>query len=81
VATPVDKDVTDKQLKYKSLYKEIKHMWNVKRMIVPVITGANGRVTKCSKKSLEDIPWKRSIDSLLVTSHTIRKVLQCELEV
>jgi len=52
-------------------------------MIVPVIIGATGIVTSSLKKNLEAVPGKHSIDSLqktavLGTSHTIRKVLQCE---
>jgi len=52
-------------------------------MIIPVIIGATGIVTKSLRKNLETIPGKHSIDSLqktaiLGTSHIIRKVLQCE---
>ena len=51
-------------------------------MIIPVITGATGIVTRSLKKNLEAVPGKHSIDSLqktiLGTSHIIRKVLQCE---
>ena len=51
--------------------------------IIPLTTGANVRVTNVSKKNLEAVPGKHSIDSLqktaiLGTSHIIRKVLQCE---
>ena len=51
--------------------------------IVPVIIGATGIVTRSLKKNLETVTGKHSIDSLqktaiLGTSHTIRKVLQCE---
>ena len=58
-------------------------MWNLKCTIVPVIIGATGIVTRSFKKNLEAVPVKHSIDSLqktaiLGTSHTIRKVLQCE---
>jgi hypothetical protein len=73
----------EKKLKYKSLCIEIQRMWNLKRTIVPVIIGATGIVTRSLKKNLEAVPGKHSIDSLqktaiLVTSHIIRKVLQCE---
>ena len=49
----------------------------------PVIIGATGIVTRSSRKNLEAVPGKHSIDSqhktaILVTSHIIRKVLQCE---
>jgi hypothetical protein len=35
-----------KKLKYKSLGLEIKRVWNLKRMIMPVTIGATGIVTK-----------------------------------
>jgi hypothetical protein len=58
-------------------------MWNMKRMIIPVITGTTGIVTIVLNKNMEAIPGKNSRDSLqktaiLGTSHIIRKVLQCE---
>jgi hypothetical protein len=58
-------------------------MWNMKCMIIPVIIGATGIVTKILKKNLEVIAVKHSIDSpqktaVLGTSHVIRKVLQSE---
>ena len=51
-------------------------------MIIPVITGATGLVTKGLKKDLEAVPVDRSIDSpqktaVLGTAHIIWKVLQC----
>jgi hypothetical protein len=58
-------------------------MWNMKCMIISVVTGATGIVTKGLKKNLEAVPAKHSIDSLqktavLKTSHILRKVLQAE---
>ena len=52
-------------------------------MIVPVIIGATGLVTKGLKRGLEAIPGKHSIDSpqktaIQVTLHTAWKVLQSE---
>ena len=62
---------------------EIQRMWNLKCMIIPIIIGATGIVTRSLRKNLEAVPGKHSIDSLqktaiLGTSHIIRKVLQCE---
>jgi len=87
VAIPAGKNVVqkeaEKKLKYKSLFIEIQRMWNLKCTIVPIIIGTNGIVTRSVRKNLETVPGKHSIDSLqktalLGTSHTIRKVLQCE---
>jgi hypothetical protein len=52
-------------------------------MIIPVIIGATGIVTRSLRKNLENILGKHSIDSLqktavLGTSHIIQKVPQCE---
>jgi len=87
VAIPTDRNVVqkevEKKLKYKSLCIEIQRMWNLKCMIIPVITGATGIVTRSFRKNLEAVTGKHSIDSLqktaiLGTSHIIRKVLQWE---
>ena len=52
------------KLNYKSLCIEMKLMYNMKCMIIPVIIGATGRVTKGLNKRYEAIPGKRSIDLL-----------------
>jgi len=87
VAIPADRNVVqkeaEKQLKHKCLCIKIQRMWNLKCTIVPVIIGATGIVIRSLRKNLEAVPGKHSIDSLqktavLGTSHTIRKVLQCE---
>jgi hypothetical protein len=73
----------EKKLKYKSLCIEIQQMCNLKCMIIPVIIGATGIVTRSLGKHLETVPGTHSIDSLqktavLGTAHIIRKVLQRE---
>jgi hypothetical protein len=67
----------------KGLCIEIKRMWNLKCMIIPVLNGATGRTLEGLKKNLETIARKPSTDSLhttavLGTAHIIRKVLQSE---
>jgi hypothetical protein len=54
----------EKKLKYKSSCVEIKEMWNTKCMIILVVTGPTGIVTKGLKTNLEVIPGKHLIDSL-----------------
>jgi hypothetical protein len=67
VSIPADRNVVrkeaEKKLKYKSLCIEIKRMWNLKCMIIPVIIGATGVVTRSLMKNLEDVPGKHLIDS------------------
>jgi len=63
---------------------EIRRMWNMKCMIVPVITRAIGIATGSLKKVLKAILGKHSIGSLqkthiLGTPYIIRKVLQSEI--
>jgi hypothetical protein len=58
-------------------------MWNMKCMVIPVLTGATGIVTKRLKTNLEAIPGKHPTDPLqktavLGTLHIIRKLLQSE---
>jgi len=87
VVKHADRNVMQKEaeniIKYKGLCIEIQRMWNMKCMIIPVITGATGIVAEGLKKNLEFIPGKHSVDTLpktavLGTSHIIRKVLQSE---
>jgi hypothetical protein len=87
VEIPADRHVVQQEaankLKYRSLFIEIRRMWNLKCKIIPVIIGATGIVTRSLRKHLEAVPGKRSIDSVqktavLGTAHIMRKVLQCE---
>jgi hypothetical protein len=62
---------------------DIKGVWSIKCMILLVISGATGIVTKGLKISVEAIPGKHSVYSsqkavVLGTSHIIPKVLQSE---
>jgi len=51
-------------LRYKSLCKNIRGMWNLKYKLIPVINGAAGIATKSLRKKFEAIPGKHSVDSL-----------------
>jgi hypothetical protein len=68
VAIPSDRNVVNKEaekkLEYKNLSIEIQQMRNMKCLVIPVVIGATGIVTKGLKNYLEAIPGKHSIDSL-----------------
>jgi hypothetical protein len=53
---------TEKKRKYSSFCTEIQQMWNMKCVIVPVKTGATGRVKKDFKKHLEAMQGNHSLD-------------------
>ena len=74
---------TEQELKYMSLCTVVQRVWTMKCMIILVLIGATGIVTKGLKKNLKAMPGTDSIDSLQKTaiggtSHIIREVLQSE---
>jgi hypothetical protein len=76
----VIKKESEKILKHKNLTIEIQHMWNVKTNVIPVIIWATGTISKSFSKYLSNVPGKHKIKELqktaiLVTAHTLRKVL------
>jgi hypothetical protein len=82
VAIQVDRNFTRKEAEQKLKYKSL-CMWKMKCMIIPMVIGATGIVTKGLRKNLEALAGKHSIDALqktavLGTSHIIRKVLLSE---
>ena len=59
VAIPADRNVVQKEAEKKLKIKEficieIQRMWNLKCTIVPVITGANGTVTRSLRKLYQE---------------------------
>jgi hypothetical protein len=78
--TNVIKKEAEKILKYKNLTIEIKHMWNVKPKVIPIIIGANGTILKLFRKYVSYIPGNHEVKELqktaiLGTAHIPRKVL------
>jgi hypothetical protein len=47
-----------KEIKYKTLCIEIQRMWNIRYMVIPVIIGATGIVTKGLMKNVVAILGK-----------------------
>ena len=43
---------------------EIQRMWNVKTTVIPVITGANGTISKSFRKYESNIPGKHEVKEL-----------------
>jgi len=73
--------------KIKGLFIEIQRMWNVKYMIIPVITGATGVVTKNLKKSLKAVTGnllthslQKTTTGLLRMSHNTGSTAVCNLK-
>jgi hypothetical protein len=64
----------EQKLKYKKVCIKRQQMWNMKCILIPVIFGATGILTKGLKKNLEDIPGKHSIDLLKKTVTYIWKI-------
>ena len=46
---------SEKKDKYQDLAKELKKLWNIKVMVIPIVIGALGTVTKGLVKGLEDL--------------------------
>jgi hypothetical protein len=67
VAIPGDRNVIKRKaeriLKYKDLTIEIQLMCNVKEMVISVIVGATGTVSKSFRKHVSDIPGNRDVRS------------------
>ena len=64
----VIKKETDKILKYKDLTIEIKRMWNVKTMVIPVIIGATGTISESFRKYSSNIRGKYEVKELEKTA-------------
>jgi heme/copper-type cytochrome/quinol oxidase subunit 2 len=74
------KNEAEKILKYKDLTTEIQRMWNVKAMVIPVVIGATGTISKSFRKYVRNIRGSRDVKELqktavLGTAHILRKVL------
>jgi len=84
VAISGDRNVTNKEaekvLRYKDLTIEIQRIWNVKTMVIAVIIGATGTISKSFRKYVCYIPGNHELKELqktaiLGTAHLLRKVL------
>ena len=58
----------EKKDKYLELARELKKLWNLKVMIVPIVIGAFGIVTKEFLKSLEDLKDGGRVETIQMTA-------------
>ncbi|CAH2018627.1 unnamed protein product [Acanthoscelides obtectus] len=84
ISVPADRHViqkeAEKQIKYKSLLIVVQRMWHTKAVVIPVVIGATGYVTRNILDNLKRIPGDHNFYqlqkiALLGTSHIIRKVI------
>jgi hypothetical protein len=63
VAMPADRKVTqkkaEKKLKYNGFCIQVTRMWTMQCVIIPIVTGATGMVTRGLMINLEAIPGKQ----------------------
>ena len=72
---------SEKKDKYLDLARELKKLWNMKVMIVSIVIGAFGTITKGLLKGLEDLEIGRQVETiqttaLLRTARILRRVLE-----
>ena len=71
-AVPADHRIklkeSEKKDKYLDLAREIKKPWNMKVMIVPIVTGALGTVTKGLLKGQENMEIRGRVETIQTTA-------------
>ena len=84
-AVPADHRINLKESENKDKYldfaRKLKKLWNMKVMIVPIVIGALGTITKGLLKGLEDLEVGRRVETiqttaLLRTARILRRVLE-----
>ena len=84
-AVPADHKIKlkecEKKDKYLDLARELKKLWNMKVIIIPIVIGAFGTVTKGLLKGQEDLEVDGRVETiqtttLLRTARILRRVLE-----
>ena len=71
----------EKKDKYLDLARELKILWNIKVMIVPIVVGAFGMVTKGLLKGLEDLEVGGQVETIQMTALLkMARILRRDLE-
>ena len=86
IAVPGDTRIVDREqekiLKYQDLKREIKKVWQLRKVqVVPIVVGALGAVTSNFQKHLDSVSCKLKVSNiqkttLLGSAHILRKVLE-----
>ena len=58
----------EKKDKYLDLARELKKLWNMKIMIVPIVIGALSTITKGLLKGLEDLEVGGQVETIQMTA-------------
>ena len=58
----------EKRVKYLDLARELKKLWNMKVMIIPIVIGALGTVTKGLVQGLEDLEITGQVETIQTTA-------------
>ena len=71
-AAPADHRInlkeSEKKDKYLDVARELKKLWNMKVMIVPIVVGAFGTITKGLLKGLEDLEVGGRVETIQTTA-------------
>ena len=67
---------------YVDLARELKKLWNIKVIIIPIVIGALGTVTEESLKGLEDLEISGRVETIKTTALLrLAKILRRVLEI
>ena len=77
----IEEKEVEKVVKYQDLARELKKLWKMKTMVIPIVIGTFGTVPKDLKRRLENIGIETKIDELeksviLNTARILRKALE-----
>ena len=68
MSIPCDKNVSTKEMekknKYKDLEIEIQRMWKMKTVVIPVVIGALGTITKGMENNISNVSGNMNIQTI-----------------
>ena len=83
-AVPADHRVklkeSEKIDKYLDLARERKNLWNMKVMVMPIVTGALGTVTEGLVQRLKDLEIRGRMETIQTTAMRLARILRRVLE-